>query len=412
MGGTDVDGAAGGDGEEDVQEEFAVWKGNTPLLYDFVISHSLEWSSLTVQWLPSPPTDEGPFSIHNLILGTHSAVDCPNFVMLARAYLPRSPAPGMLPTLTKSQTPKVEIVRKIHTGGEVNRARCMLQNTSIVAAKTSCSEVYLFDFAKQSLDSLSTNEHGACDPDLRLKGHDEEGYGLSWSPFKEGNLLSGSNDSKVCLWNISASPIDKVLEADFIYQAHQSVVEDVSWHLKNENMFGSVGDDCQLIIWDTRTNKPQQSVLVHEKEVNYLSFNPYNEWVVATSSSDTTVGLFDMRKLNAPLHILSSHTDEVFQVEWDPNHETVLASSAGDRRLMVWDINRVGDEQLEGEAADGPSELIFSHGGHQAKISDFSWNKNEPWVISSVAEDNTIQIWKLADSIYRDEEDELLTNRS
>ncbi|CAH9144169.1 unnamed protein product, partial [Cuscuta epithymum] len=103
-----------------------------------------------------------------------------------------------------------------------------------------------------------------------------------------------------------------------------------------------------------------------------------------------------MRKLNAPLHILSSHTDEVFQVEWDPNHETVLASSAGDRRLMVWDINRVGDEQLEGEAADGPSELIFSHGGHQAKISDFSWNKNEPWVISSVAEDNTIQIWKLA----------------
>ncbi|CAH9106959.1 unnamed protein product [Cuscuta epithymum] len=119
-----------------------------------------------------------------------------------------------------------------------------------------------------------------------------------------------------------------------------------------------------------------------------------------------------MRKLNAPLHILSSHTDEVFQVEWDPNHETVLASSAGDRRLTVWDINRVGDEQLEGEAADGPSELIFSHGGHQAKISDFSWNKNEPWVISSVAEDNTIQIWKLADSIYRDEEDELLTNRS
>ncbi|CAH9056738.1 unnamed protein product [Cuscuta europaea] len=287
----------------------------------------------------------------------------------------------------------------------------MPQNTSIVAAKTNCSEVYLFDFAKVYTCS-SNNEGGSCDPDLRLKGHDEEGYGLSWSPFREGILLSGSNDCKICLWNISASPNDKVLEADFIYQAHQSVVEDVSWHLKNENMFGSVGDDCQLIIWDTRTNKPQHSVLVHEKEVNYLSFNPYNEWVVATASSDTTVGLFDMRKLNAPLHILSSHTDEVFQVEWDPNHETVLASSAGDRRLMVWDINRVGDEQLEGEAADGPSELIFSHGGHQAKISDFSWNKNEPWVISSVAEDNTIQIWKMADNIYSDEDGELLTNRS
>lgn len=66
---------------------------------------------------------------------------------------------------------------------------------------------------------------------------------------------------------------------------------------------------------------------------------------------------------------------------------------------------RVGDEQLEGEAEDGPPELLFSHGGHKAKISDFSWNKNQPWVISSVAEDNTVQVWQMAESIYRDEDD-------
>lgn len=103
--------------------------------------------------------------------------------------------------------------------------------------------------------------------------------------------------------------------------------------MKNESLFGSVGDDCKLMIWDLRTNKHEQSVVVHEKEVklyffiiliaflfqfsneiynnfqvNYLSFNPFNEWVLATASSDTTVGLFDMRKLTSPLHVLSSHT--------------------------------------------------------------------------------------------------------
>lgn len=67
---------------------------------------------------------------------------------------------------------------------------------------------------------------------------------------------------------------------------------------------------------------------------------------------------------------------------------------------------RIGDEQLEGEAEDGPPELLFSHGGHKAKISDFSWNKNEPWVISSVAEDNTLQVWQMAESIYRDDDDD------
>lgn len=53
------------------------------------------------------------------------------------------------------------------------------------------------------------------------------------------------------------------------------MVEDVSWHLKNENIFGSVGDDCRLIIWDLRSNRPQHSVEVHEKEVKQLAISIY-----------------------------------------------------------------------------------------------------------------------------------------
>ncbi|XP_009791634.1 WD-40 repeat-containing protein MSI2 [Nicotiana tabacum] len=398
---TEAEMEAAGGTEEEVEEEFSVWKKNTPLLYDLVICHALEWPSLTVQWLPSPAVDNGSFLTHKLILGTHTSDDFPNFLMVANVHLPRNPASGIEHNLSNPQIPKVEIVQKIHVDGEVNRGRCMPQKPAVVAAKTSSAEVYVFDSGKQPLD----HEGGSCDPDVRLRGHDKEGYGLSWSPFKEGYLLSGSDDRKICLWDVSAMPQHKVLLAHHTYEEHADVVDDVSWHPKNENLFGSVGDDCRLIIWDLRTNKSQHSVVVHEKAVNYLSFNSYNEWVLATASSDSTVGLFDMRKLSTPLHVFGSHTDEVFQVEWDPNHETVLASSAGDRRLMVWDLNRIGDEQLEGEAEDGPSELLFSHGGHKAKISDFSWNKNEPWVISSVAEDNTIQVWQMAESIYRDDDD-------
>lgn len=57
---------------------------------------------------------------------------------------------------------------------------------------------------------------------------------------------------------------------DLCFQRHESVVNDVSWHLKDENLFGFVGDDCQLIIWDLRTNAVQQSIKVHEKEVSQL----------------------------------------------------------------------------------------------------------------------------------------------
>lgn len=63
---------------------------------------------------------------------------------------------------------------------------------------------------------------GSCEPDLRLMGHDKEGYGLSWSQFKEGYLLSGSNDCKICLWDVSAMPRDKVLNATHVYEVFGS----------------------------------------------------------------------------------------------------------------------------------------------------------------------------------------------
>ena len=35
-----------------VSEEYKIWNRNTPFLYDLVVTHALEWPSLTVQWLP------------------------------------------------------------------------------------------------------------------------------------------------------------------------------------------------------------------------------------------------------------------------------------------------------------------------------------------------------------------------
>lgn len=96
--------------------------------------------------------------------------------------------------------------------GEVNRARSMPQNADLIAAKTSGSDAFVFN---------CTNHHqgGSFNPDLRLRGHTQEGYGLSWSPLKQqGYLLSGSNDSRICLWDVSATPQDKVLEALNVFE--------------------------------------------------------------------------------------------------------------------------------------------------------------------------------------------------
>lgn len=259
----------------------------------------------------------------------------------------------------------------------------------------------MFDYSKHS----SKPSRPGCFPDLRLRGHKTEGYGLSWSPFSAGHLLSGSDDAQICLWDTNAAGRQhKVLEALQVYTGHGGVVEDVAWHGTHPHLFGSVGDDRQLMLWDTR-RPPADACAARceahpEGEVNCLAFNPHNEFILATGSADKTVALFDQRQLGSRLHTFEAHSEEVFQLGWSPKHSTVLASCGADRRLMVWDMARIGEEQSAGDAEDGPPELLFIHAGHTSKISDFGWNTADDWVVASVAEDNILQIWQMAENIY------------
>ena len=61
---------------------------------------------------------------------------------------------------------------------------------------------------------------------------------------------------------------------------------------EHDHMFGSVGDVQHLILWDTRA-APASAVLNvgPRREVNCLSFNPFNETLLATGSADKTVAL-------------------------------------------------------------------------------------------------------------------------
>ena len=70
-------------------------------------------------------------------------------------------------------------------------------------------------------------------------------------------------------------------------------------------------------------------------DINCLAFNPYSEFLFATGSLDSTVGLWDLRNLKQKLHVFEGHSDGVYQVSWSPHNETILASSSSDRRVQV-----------------------------------------------------------------------------
>lgn len=513
-----------------IDAEYKIWKKNTPYLYDVVMTHSLEWPSLTCQWLPMVKKPDGqPTEEHSLLLGTHTTGE-QNYLIVASVTMPKSednvvvpvtstsdentathnekevkqeeskepekstnstahaekkdashinettstttskdstnkeiPTPtttttssnsaivatpiahyddernevggfGFTPSISSNihnttsstisnihnnmSTPgKIDIRMKIKHLGEVNRARYMPQNHFIVATRGPDPELYIFDLSKHS---SFPDEDSLCAPQCVCVGHEKEGYGLAWSPLKEGMLLSGSEDKTVNLWNAnhlihnnstsgSTGSDNNQINPDFTFLGHTDAVEDVAWHAHDANMVGSVGDDRSIMLWDIRQPKAIHLIKdAHAGDINSIAFNPLNEFLFATGSADKTVALWDLRNVKTKMQSLIGHNDQIYQVSWAPFNEAILASCCADRRVNVWDLSRIGDEQTPEDAEDGPPELLFMHGGHTSKVCDFSWNSNDIWTIASVAEDNVLQVWNMAEEIYAggDDEDE------
>ncbi|KAG8529795.1 Histone acetyltransferase type B subunit 2 [Bacidia gigantensis] len=409
--------------EKIINEEYKTWKKNAPFLYDLMLSTALEWPTLTTQWFPDKQDmPDKDYSTHRLLLGTHTSNEAQNYLQIAHVQLPKPVTPetadydeereeiggygGGGPKKLPPAEVKFEIMQKIDHPGEVNKARYQPQNPNLVATMCTDGRVLIFDRTKHP--SAPT---GSINPQMELLGHEGEGYGLSWSPHHFGHLATGSEDMTVRIWDITQfTNNNKAIHPNRTYTHHAAIVNDVQYHPLHASLIGTVSDDLTLQVLDLRSSSTTKAAVSsfhgHSDAINALSFNPASEYVLATGSADKTIGVWDLRNLNVKLHALIGHNDAVTSLSWHPFEEAVLGSSSYDRRVCFWDLSRVGEEQTPDDAEDGPPELLFMHGGHTNRISDFSWNMNDPWVLCSAAEDNLIQVWKVANAIVgKDVED-------
>ncbi|KAH8649667.1 WD40-repeat-containing domain protein [Tricladium varicosporioides] len=413
----DVDRVEGEDGDAEqkiINEEYKTWKKNSPFLYDMILSTALEWPTLTTQWFPdvkSPPNKN--HTVHRLLIGTHTSNGAQNYLQIANVELPKNITPnprdydeergeigGYGNSATGEQVAiKMNIEQKIDHPGEVNKARYQPQNPNLIATMCVDGNVLVFDRTKHS-----SIPKGTVNPQAVLVGHKKEGFGLSWNPHEAGKLATGSEDGTVRLWDLKTiTTSNNHVKSSAVYTHHTSIVNDVQHHPLHKSLIGTVSDDLTLQILDVRQKETDRSASQakggHTDAINALSFNPASEFVLATASGDKTIAIWDLRNLENKLHSLEGHLDAVTSLAWHPFEEAILGSASYDRRVIFWDLSRVGEEQLPDDQEDGPPELLFMHGGHTNHMADFSWNVNEPWVVCSAAEDNLIQIWKVAEAI-------------
>jgi ribosome assembly protein RRB1 len=221
-----------------------------------------------------------------------------------------------------------------------------------------------------------------------FKGHGDEGYGLAWSRATPGRLLSSGCDGQIFLWEPREGGWD-VGKAPF--KGHDGSVEDVDWKRAGDgtgDTFASAGVDGTVRLWDARQRAGQHPVVmkVHDCDVNVLSWNPVVGDLLLTGGDDGSFKCWDVRFPNEVMANFHWHKEPVTSVDWHPTDETVLAVSSADDTVTLWDMSVEDDH--EGELPPGaehyPPQLLFLHMGQQ-DVKELRWAPQHPGVCITTA---------------------------
>nr|CEL70697.1 TPA: WD40 repeat containing protein [Neospora caninum Liverpool] len=352
-----------------------------------------------------------------LLVGTHTSSGDGNSLLVLQVSLPAKPIedeasrayverPTDYDGFSFGMNPcKFKTVKSFPHDGEVNVARYMPQKPDIVATMGPQGFVYVYDVSR-----VSATSGGAL---LRLPAHSTDGFGLAWNSLVEGRVASTSNGGTICLHDVQAALASSAAGAPLrTFTASKSAVNDCCWMADDASLLATCGDDGVVSLWDARddsSNAPAVQLKASETDLlTCLCGDEKQPNTVVCGDNRGTLRVFDRRRGEKPVHTIeAAHQGEVTRVAFSPSQSGLLCSASRDRFVSLWDLRKVGEEQSEEDAEDGPPELLFSHGGHVAAVSDVAWNREDlaslEKVVASVGEDNRLQIWQLKHSVFCDD---------
>ena len=168
-------------------------------------------------------------------------------------------------------TDKIQIQGRIPHEGEVNRIRHNPHKYTMIASRTACGEVHIFDSKNSKKDQKNSIE-------MRLSGHDTEGYALEWNPNKEWQIISGSYGGEIGLWDINSKPEkgNTITPLSNFNSFHKKEVEDISYNKFHDSIFASCDDAGLTAFWDIRNHAktPSHQLQCHQGTQYGVQFSP------------------------------------------------------------------------------------------------------------------------------------------
>lgn len=198
----------------------------------------------------------------------------------------------------------------------------------------SSSEVWTVAFAPDGSSILSGSLDRAVRVwDLRereckwaLRGHDEWVNGIAVSA-DGSTIVSGSGDKTVRLWDT------RKMECRHTCRGHTDFVRSVCVTGDNKYVV-SASDDCYLRVWDFKTGANVRQLKGHQKGIYCVSANQTNHSLIASSSRDATVKVWNVNQ-EKYVQQFKQHRGDVNSCCWFDSGNFV-ASCSDDKSVLCF----------------------------------------------------------------------------
>nr|DAD22844.1 TPA_asm: hypothetical protein HUJ06_024307 [Nelumbo nucifera] len=109
-------------------------------------------------------------------------------------------------------------------------------------------------------------------------------------------------------------------------------------HFSSDGKFlASAGHDKKVVIWNMDTFESKRSSEDHSLLITDVRFKP-NSNLLATSSFDKTIQIWDASDTIHPIHKLTGHTEQVMSLDFHPEKVDLLCSCDGNNEILFWNV--------------------------------------------------------------------------
>lgn len=278
-------------------------------------------------------------------------------------------------TLIVSATDRYEItIRNSKTGATVAYAYLYnrLQNRDRISSVTFSQDSKLVAFTQSTLIYILDAKD--CTPVSKpLVGHTSLVTSAKFLP--DGNIISGSNDRMIRVWNINSGETISVL------QAHTGSILSISLSSDGSRMV-SGSEDKTIRVWNVQSRRSICTLEGHTDKILTVVISSDGQHV-ASMSEDMTVRIWDIDSAKERTIFPLEGVEHVFG--FSPDVKFIAVSSERGCSIHVWDM----DTRLE---VCSPLE------GHTRSISCIAFPQNGRHIVSC-SYDRTIRIWDTAGTV-------------